>query len=93
MGERPGSSIALLHRSRVHMANRGSKTLYKAACDAGSVTFEAWQAALFFADLFAALCPAETEYAHCELFKFVTEQVLLDQSRLMPNVSGDAFGL
>jgi hypothetical protein len=91
-GERPGSSIALRDRSRCHLANRGNKTLYKAACSAGSVTFEAWQAARVFPNLFAALCPAETEYAYYELFKFATEQVLLDQSNLMPNVSRDAFG-
>ena len=91
-GERPGSSIALAHRSRCHLANRGSKTLYKAACDAGSATFEAWGAAFVFADLFAALCPEQTEYAYCEVFKLATEQVLLDQSDLLPHVSPDAYG-
>ena len=91
-GERPGSSIELLHRSRCHLANRGSKTLYKAACDAGSATFEAWGAAFVFPDLFAALCPAGGAYAFCELFKLTAEQVLLDQSDLMRNVSSDAFG-
>ena len=91
-GDRPGSSISLRDRSRCHLANRGNKTLYKAACDAGSATFEAWGAAFVFADLFAALCPEQTEYAYCELFKLATEQVLLDQSDLMPNVSPDAYG-
>jgi len=91
-GERPGSTIALLRRLRSHMANKGSRTLYKVACDASSATFEAWQAALVFPDLFAALCPAGGAYAFCELFKLTTEQVLLDQSDLMPNVSPDAYG-
>ena len=91
-GERPGSTIALLYRSRRHTANQGSKTLYKAACNAGRATFEAWQAALVFPDLFAALCPAGGAYAFCELFKLTAEQVLLDQSDLMRNVSSDAFG-
>ena len=91
-GERPGSTIALLHRSRCHMANKGSKTLYKATCDAGRATFEAWQAALVFPDLFEGLCPAGAAYAFCELFKFTAEQVLLDQSNLLPDVSPDAFG-
>ena len=55
-------------------------------------TFEAWGAAFVFADLFAALCPEQTEYAYCELFKLATEQVLLDQSDLLPHVSPDAYG-
>jgi hypothetical protein len=91
-GERPGSSIALRDRSRCHMANQGNKTLYKAASNAGSATFEAWGAAFVFPDLFAALCPAGGAYAFCELFKLTAEQVLLDQSDLLPNVSRDAFG-
>ena len=74
------------------MANRGNRTLYKAACSAGRATFEAWLAARVFPALFAALCPAGGAYAFCELFKFTAEQVLLDQSKLMRNVSSDAFG-
>ena len=91
-GERPGSTIALRDRSRHHLANRGNKTLYKAGCSAGNATFEAWGAAFVFPDLFAALCPAGGAYAFCELFKLTAEQVLLDQSDLMRNVSSDAFG-
>ena len=73
------------------MANKGSKTLHKAACDAGRATSEAWEAARVFPAFFAALCPAGCEYAFYELLLLTGEQVLLDQSKLMPNVSSDAF--